>query len=1092
LADPKKSAKKAARKSTARRRTRPAKKTVLVAAVHEPLLEALKKPLTKDELRLLFEPLAMARALSAEARGITFVAAVAKKRKDNDGLPVAFIRALGAALTRKGTVKQRARLANKALDAMRGASQWDYLSVAPEILFLAEIAGTDRLDRALNFYEKADLSLDGLVEKLLLRAAERGEDTLALRQLAAHAPTVRPIVSALRDPSATDAHKLAARSAIDALSEDARIVFDQLLCGTADRENDLVWPSLARLLTAPSEQRIHRTALGNALATLRFVEGIEPLLESIADKPEARARLAALIDNESSEYALEMVLHALGARAGDPVVFERVERAFAAPGRAAGELCSEWFRDPRSAPWRAITDEQAARVIDGMIRADRAGIAEARHALYYVSHPGCEARVRDELLRVHRSNDSAPQDDALYWSLVFALGHIETDSAIELVRTLAFEATDSGVWECCSVLGSTLTDARFESHLAAARSQRAPHAALSILATVCTDFIEKGALAAERDRLLIELARVAAMTAPRESASSKNEPLYRSHVLLEGVAGALRSLAPDIVSELSAALGLEKAPSNSSTKSLPKLASRFCELRQSEYSSAFADENGAKLLRLWAEALDGTLLARMSAARRGPIEGPLTNDVIEAIAASAVRERFVTADDEVWFFGEDSKLHIVDREGRGTEGVRLASELDPASSLLATIEPMDERLTLFDNRQFIEAQRYGDGVLLFVGADNGRSQRFVLRFRSEKEATIAVATLRAFAPSSYVELSDPWIVDNVGGVIREYYARQPSGDMETEALHVVGFDDEREQARVVREREATILREGGALLAIKCAETLQRKGDRSVHEWLTDRVRDDERDALWHLEALREAQRAIAATGLAIDLAIDWAPPSSDADLAALSRRCAIPTALQALWTQVGGAGFRLGNLSGRLLSPREALSLREAWTEARSALGLDDPRLEESFPLVVIEQEGTRAFEAVFDGALASSAASPRDARPFTSVSDSLWWEASLGWILATGLLAIFARAVVDAEPALAVACYGARVSEVERRTLELRTRDRKWWKLLRVDRAVAISHGKSGSRGTFERKLYADSAAAKSAAETAVIAKKKQGYAG
>jgi hypothetical protein len=1081
VAAPKKSAEKSAeksgRRSPSKRKARAPNKLALVAAVHEPLLEALKKPLTKEDLRPLFEPLALARTLSAEARGITFAAAVAKKRKDNDSTPVAFVRALGAALTRAGTSKQRARLANKALDAMRGASQWDYLSVAPELLFLAEIAGPERLDRALRFYETADLALDGLVEKLLLRAVERGEDTLALRQLAAHAPTVRPIVSALRDPSATDTQKQACARAIEELSDDARLVFDQLLCGTADRENDLVWPSLARLLTAPSEQHIHRTSLRNALATLRFVEGIEPLLASIADKPEARARLAALIDNDSSEYALELVLHALRERAGDPMVFARVERAFTAPGRAAAELCSEWFRDQRAGAWSFLSDEQRALVIDGLVRADRAGISEARHALYSVSYPGCEARVREELARIQQGRASDPRDDELYWSLVFALGHIGTDSAVTFVRELAFDATDNGVWECCSVLGSTLTDERFESHMAAARARRDPHAALSILTTVCTDFIERGALAAERDRLLIELARVAALT--------KGASLYRAHVLVEGVAAALRSLAPDVVNELSAALGLEKAPTNS--KFIPKLTSRFCELYKSEYTSPFVDDSGQKLLRLWAESLDGTLAARMSSARLGPVEGPLTDDVIELIAASAVRERFITADDEVWFIGEDSKLHIVDRSGRSTDGVLLASELDPPSSVLTSFAKMDERLTLFDNRRFIEAQRYGDGLLLFVGADTGHAKRYVLRFRSEKDAAIAVATLRAFAPSAFYELNDPWMVDGLGGVIREYRAMQRSGEFETEALHVVGFDDEAARASTVIEREASILRDGGTLLAIKCAEALKRNRDRSVHEWLSDRVRDDEREALWHIEALREAERAIATTGIAIDLAIEMGAAARDEDLAALARACTIPAALGALWSRVGSAEFRLKNLKGKLLSPRESLALRAAWDESREALGLDDPKLAQSFPLVVIEQEGTLAFEAVFDG---SSAANGRDARPFTSVSDSLWWEQSLGWILATGLLAIFSHAVLDAEPALAVACYGERAMEVDRRALSLEGKARRWWKLVRVDRAVGIWAGKEASPPTFERKLYPDAAAARSAVESAVSAKQKQGF--
>jgi predicted DNA-binding WGR domain protein len=1063
----------AAPKKSAAKRS--AKKPVPRAAVDEALLEALKKPLTKSELRPLFEPLVHARALPPDARGITFVAAVAKKSKDT--LPIAMIRALGAALTRTGTAKQRQRLANKALDGMRGVSQWDYLSVAPEILLLAEIAGTDRFDRALRFYESADLALDGLIEKLLTRAAERGDETLALRQLAAHAPAVRPIVTALRDPSASPEDKRAAIARAEALASDARIVFDQLLCGTADRENDLVWPSLSRLLAAPAEQHVHRSSLRNALATLRFVEGIEPLLERAAALPIARERLASLIDNESSEYALELVLRALRTHAGDAAVFARVLKAFESPGRAAGELSSEWFRDKRSGAWAYIDDEQAAAVVDAMIAADRAGVSEAHHALYYVSHPGCEARVREELLRIHAAKEATKQDNELYWSLVFALGHIGTDSAVELVRKLAFEATDDGVWECCSVLAATLSEARFESHLAAACAQKAPHAALSVLCTVCTDFIEKGALAAERDRLLVELARVTAMSDGKRSA-------YAAHVLIEGVAAALRTLSADVVVELSAALGLENAPTK--TKSLPATASRFCELRKDEYSSPFDADGGKKLLQRWAEALDGTLLARVSATRHGPIEGALTDGVIEAIAGSPVSVGLVAGDDQRWFVGEDQKMHVVDRSGAHTEGARLVGVSDVPAPHLAASKGMDERACLFDGRNFIEAQRYAESVFVFVGPGVTPLRRDVLRFRSEREAIVALAALRAFAPAGYAELSDPWHVDGVGGVARYYQRKLDDGELESVSLHVVGFDDEDDRRTRAVLEEARILREGGTLDTIKCLDTLKRARDRSVHEWLVDRVRDDDRDAAWHLEALADAQRAIAQTGLAIDMHITVGPPASEASIAALARACSVPAALVACWKSVGSAGFRLGDLTGRFLSPDEVLASRRAWTEALDPDG--DPRLATSWPLVLIEQGGVSAVEAVFDGA-----ATGGGARQFTSVSDALWWEESLAWILATGLLAIFARAVIEQQPALAVACFGSRAVELE--TTSLEHPSKKWWTLVRVDRALGISYGRlprSANRGTIDRKLFANSALAKSAAETAVSAKRKQGYKG
>jgi hypothetical protein len=166
---------------------------------------------------------------------------------------------------------------------------------------------------------------------------------------------------------------------------------------------------------------------------------------------------------------------------------------------------------------------------------------------------------------------------------------------------------------------------------------------------------------------------------------------------------------------------------------------------------------------------------------------------------------------------------------------------------------------------------------------------------------------------------------------------------------------------------------------------------------------------------------------------------------------------------------------------------MRTAWNESRDALGLDDPKLAKSFPLVLIEQEGMLAFESVFDG---SSAANGRDARPFASVSDSVWWDKSLGWILATGLLTIFSHALIDAEPALAVACYGTRATEIERYALWRKGKVRHHWTLIRVDRAVGIWTRKETSPATFERKLYPDATAARIAVQSAVSAKKKQGF--
>ncbi len=1046
------------------------------ATPDESLLDALRRPLAKTDFSLLFEPLAAARALAPAVRAATF--AQAASRKEEPTQSVLFVRALAAIDAPRPRVREAARAANAALDALRASPSWHYLHVAPEVLRLAEFAGPARLDEVLRFYEGADLTIDGLLEKLVARAESRGEDPAALRLLAEHAPVVRPIVRALCDEGTSPEDARRARDAALALDGDARFAFDQLLSGSATRHSDLAWPSLERLLTAPIERRVQPRALRHALATLRYSEGIERQLALTAARDEARARLTEMLDDECPEYALELALRALKPYAASEPVFARVRDAFARPGRLAGSLSSEWFRARSDGAWALVSDEQAHEVIDGMIRAKLAGVTAAHHALFYASHPGCERRILAELDRIVAAPKARKEDDELYWSLVFALGHIGTDSALAAVRALAFDATDEGVWECCAVLGETLTNARFDQHVTAALARTADAArALSVLCAACEHFLEKGPLANERDRLLLALGQAAAGT------ENPRAP-YAAHVILEGIAAALRRLDPDAALALAAALSIEKTPTK--PRSLPKAASRFHELRKEPTVSPFAGEDGEKLLRRWAEAKSGAMQRRIERARHGAIEGRLTDDKLGAAAGVAVRERLVSAPDEAWFLGEDKRLHVVERSGPAAESALLAGAQDSPAPLLDG-ETMDERLTLWSKgaQGFIEAQRYGASLFVCRGANNGWPERHVLRFHDAARAQAAMATLRAHPPKEHTVAADPWYADGHGGVSRRYSLKKRDGEgFDTSAWVVVGAEDEDARRAEVERLEARALIEGGTLETVEWLERLQRRTDRSVSEWLRERARDDARDALWHLEALRAAQRALALVGIGPAVEVQWEGPASEADVAALERVCgAVPERVRECWAAVATAGYRTERSAATMLSPRAVIVRRPEWAELVEAMGTPDPALATSWPLVTVERDGVESTQTVFDGAATGPAA-----RPFTNVDSALWWEESLAWALAAGMLAVFVNDVTEAEPALHVACVGAKAHEIERHALTLGAT--KWWRLIRVDRAVGVWTGREGARPKFERTLYATEAEAREAAESAVRTRKRHGY--
>jgi len=390
---------------------------------------------------------------------------------------------------------------------------------------------------------------------------------------------------------------------------------------------------------------------------------------------------------------------------------------------------------------------------------------------------------------------------------------------------------------------------------------------------------------------------------------------------------------------------------------------------------------------------------------------------------------------EIWFRDREGLVHYFDGfdvvaapftarsigfEGAGAE---LAGEIALAERALWWGHHAEE---------FRDAVRFGRRVLLSWGINNGSFERYVLSFADAAHAARAFAQLRANPAPGFSE-SEAYYLPGMGAVVRTYYVREGEGDPQRRTLSVVdgvleGVGDLGSEAAAIAEhtrRELAWLVAGGVMTCLEWAENRRRRTDLTVREWIAKRVRSDGKAAAWHVEALAEIGHYLADHQFRVPLEVQLVSPATPADIAAFaaSRNVPVPTVLDTLWRTIGAASWRLGERGARLLAPLEVLARRPVARAAAEAYlaKLAPAAAEHAAPVlrsldVLVESLDGRPLSYVADLAR-------EDDRVFAHAVEhfhDFWWESSLGWTLATGLLSDLEDAVATAEPSVERLRYG------------------------------------------------------------------------
>ena len=437
-----------------------------------------------------------------------------------------------------------------------------------------------------------------------------------------------------------------------------------------------------------------------------------------------------------------------------------------------------------------------------------------------------------------------------------------------------------------------------------------------------------------------------------------------------------------------------------------------------------------------AEAAKRELVAAAADRRtRGKPNLEVSDDALGQLASAKVVERVLhdRVTGAVWFVDAEKQIRYFD--GYAVVAPPFTATVVSHDGVELAARAIAERAMWWDARaeHFRDVMRLGPTLLLSWGFNNGSFERYALTFPDDAAAAAAVAQLRANPAPGYTE-SDPYYLAGKGAVVRTYYVRA-GAERKREVIAVVdgvvGDVDLGSDAAGAAEharREAAWLAGGGVLACVEWMDTRRRRTDLTIREWIAKRCRDDKRDAAWHVEALAEIAQYLQDHRVAVPLETTIVAPAPAADLAAFAaaRTQPIPEVLAALWTQAGGASWTLGERGARLLGPLEVLARRPvARAAAEAYLAKLPPANAEHLAPVV------RALDVLvetLDGkpmTFVADIATPEH-RVFTHAADhpnDLWWEKSLAWMLATGLLGDLDDAVATAAPVVERVKYGAPV---------------------------------------------------------------------
>jgi hypothetical protein len=762
-----------------------------------------------------------------------------------------------------------------------------------------------------------------------------------------------------------------------------------------------------------------------------------------ADHPLVSVLLAFLDGPEPAEndfaagFALkrgkEAAIQALAPYVADSAVFEPMMKALERPaGRTYVEIVFGKLFSPfekQTYVLHKLDDKQAIRVAKAMIATKvRHPSIHARntagHQLYRFDHRGAEAFLIDALTDygVKFAADKGDGLEDLVANLYSAVRNMKTPtSKTALVERLFAERRE--FWRMGNAIGEIFSPEVHAEAMSLLRDRKDARAA-GCYAYALVDFVKKGPPLVDLTREILDW-----------QGDNETTRGFLHYALIVGMVAALEARDYELVKRAhDAASWISDPPIEPDDHARGRgwknpLDDAAIKSRIDDVLSGKAEEAKRKLH-------DAAAASR----KAGKPNTKIDDEALGQLADATVLDRIATdpKTGEVWFRDGEKRVRYFDGyavvDGMfasrpiGHEGA--AGELEDAGAV-------SERALWWDKKaeNFRDLLRLGRHVLLSWGANNGQLERYVISFGEVDAAAAFTAKLRANPPKGYTS-SEPYYLAGKGAVVRTYYApKEGGGDRERRLLWLldsaVSDEDFGSGERAVGEhlrREGAWLRGGGVMSTVEWSDSRRRREDMTVREWIKDRIRDDRRDARWHLAALAEIADYLRAHGLAPkQLVVTLGDPASADDIAAFaaSRKHPLPDSLRALWAVHRDAQWTLGRQGMRLLDPRAVEERRAKAREAGDALleKLPPDAAARSAPLygaldIIVE---TRLGEPVTFLADFSR----EDGRVFSHAAEhpnDFWWEVSLSWMLATRLLAGFEEALAEAVPGIDTLKYGER----------------------------------------------------------------------
>ncbi len=973
-----------------------------------------------------------------------------------------------------------------------------------------------------------------LAEAELDRAVELGEESATVLQQLTESPQAwSAAVEAIADPQLVRivARRVLFRADKDEYCADviAWAIRTVLASDDSDRA-ELAADGFARVPAEEQNELLARFGAEVTSAEHPFVETMLRVLENDAE-PDDNDFMASYTMEEMKEE----VLHTLAPFAAEPPIFDRLMQMAESngPRTTVEPLWNELFSpfEKETYVLSRLDDAQATRAARAMVanKLNHPNIHvrnAAGHQLYYFTHVGAEDYFIDALVEfgdryAASSAQLDPEQDErlgdLLSDLYSAVRRMNTaKSRTVLIDRLFTERRE--FWRMGNAIGEVFNP-QVQAEIMRSLVERPDGRAAGCYAFALADFVKKDPAKVELLELLVT------WSVPDDEIARR----FFKYALVVGIEGALSAKQFELVRrghELATAIAeppLEPDNHARGTTWNNPLETSKLSRRLAEIVSGSADEKRRRLI-------DKGVAARAAGRPRRKIG----DEALGILAGVTVSRRLLHDQQtgEVWFFDSDKKLHAFD----GYEIVGPPFRADSLANgrlneFLVGVAEISER-ALFWNRAgdtFVELIRFGDRLVCRWGRNDqspifSRTEQVGLAFPDETAAADAFFRLKPSIAATGLVESSPWYLSGKGAIVRKYSC-PIEGSWQTDDVRLNVFEgglkplpltpsDQIHQSRedpeaVLRHqrRELELMRDLSAHLSrLEWSQHCRHSEDMTVGEWIRQRIRDDSRDAAWHVRALCEVVDYLRAYGFAdliSALEVEVGTGVSDAEIAAFEagRSQPVPDVLRAFWREIGYASWSTGQVGMRILSPAQMLERRSA----AGALGeaylsqLTPDEAEQSRPLlgaldVLVEETTGSSILAV----MADHAISDSDGRVFTHAyqkKSDLWWT-SLSWTFATRFLDSFADAVESAAPVIAQLYCGQRLNPAaQRRYFERRATGRsgRFWELYRDDAAGVVStrSGKVGTVGTVRTRRYPDPARAARKADKLVAAKQSEGYA-